>query len=143
MYKKTILALAVFAVILTWHASDAKLFLDEYELEEYQWDSLTKTGTGKTGTKASSTKAKKSGAKGGKKTDATKKPADKTGGAGAGTGTTGAGKKDKVTGGAGSGLSNSKVSWWVWAVLVVAVFFSAYWVYTYGFKKDEGKPIGK
>ena len=77
MYKKTILALAVFAVILTWHASDAKLFLDEYELEEYQWDSLTKTGTGKTGTKASSTKAKKSGAKGGKKTDATKKPPTK------------------------------------------------------------------
>ncbi len=157
MYRKTILALALFAVILSWSASNAKLFIDEAELEELEQDlelaeaktttkkagaksktTTTKTTESKTTKKTSSSKGKtgsKSGGKAGDKKKGEKGGDEKKGEKGgdktkskAETKVTTKGKPSKVSGG---------VAWWVWVLIVVAILGVIVAVYKYGVKKGE------
>ena len=125
MYKSTILALALFAVILSWQASNAKLFLEDVELEELDEDlelantkkttatkakgkpTTTTKDKGKTATKGGKSKSKtetKKKGKGGKGDD--DKKGKKT------TTTTKTEVKGKTVGG---------LPWYWWALIVVAV----------------------
>ncbi len=127
MYKKTILVLALFAVILTWSASDAKLFLDEYELDEYELELVTPTKS------SSSTKSKSKGTKSISKTSTTKTTDKKTG-----TTTTSSTKKTTTKGKDGKKtttttktvtVSRKGPSLWVWGVFAVVVLASAGYMY--------------
>ena len=145
MYKKTILVLALFAVILTWSASDAKLFLDEYELDEYELElastkgkakakSTTKaSGAKKTTKSSSSTKSKSKGTKSTSKTSSTSTTNKKTG-----TTTPSSTKKTTTKGKDGKKtttttktvtVSRKGPSLWVWGVFAVVVLVSAGYMY--------------
>ena len=141
MYKKTILVLALFAVILTWSASDAKLFLDEYELDEYELELASTKGKAKTKTSgakkttksSSSTKSKAKDTKSTSKTSTTSTTNKKTG-----TTTTSSTKKTTTKGKDGKKtttttktvtVSRKGPSLWVWGVFAVVVLVSAGYMY--------------
>ena len=130
MYTKTILVLALFAVILTWSASDAKLFLDEYELDEYELELVTPTKS------SSSTKSKSKGTK--SNLDSTTSTTNKK----IGTTTPSSTKKTTTKGKDGKTVTVSRKgpSLWVWGVFAVVVLVSAGYMYircSPNFKKQK------